>query len=97
MEVSVVMNFYIINLMFDLLNLGGINLQRQTLYEQKIRFAAKAAKVIQKKIICSNNCQCLCKKCSTVNCYRTYSDYSIKKCSKLLRYPYVCNGSSTPL
>ena len=33
-------------------------------------------------------------KCRFINCYRTYNEYSTKKCSKLSRYPYVCNGCS---
>lgn len=45
--------------------------------------------------ICNNNCGKLCKKCRFVNCYRNCKDYSIKKCSKLNRYPYVCNSCDT--
>jgi len=29
------------------------------------------------------------------SCYRACNEYSIKKCVKLNRYPYVCNGCST--
>ena len=40
----------------------------------------------------SHNCNNLCKKCSFINCYRTCDKYSTKTCSKLNRFPYVCNG-----
>lgn len=45
--------------------------------------------------LCNNNCGKQCKKCRFINCYRNCKDYSIKKCTKLNRYPYVCNGCST--
>ena len=44
--------------------------------------------------LCNNNCGNQCKKCRFINCYRNCSEYSTKKCSKLNRYPYVCNGCS---
>ena len=45
--------------------------------------------------MCNNSCDKQCKKCRFINCYRTCTEYSTKKCSKLNRYPYVCNGCST--
>ncbi len=45
-----------------------------------------------KKHICTESCDRLCKKCKIVNCYRACPDYSSKKCLKLSRFPYVCNG-----
>lgn len=42
--------------------------------------------------LCNNCCG---KKCRFVNCYRTCNEYSIKKCTKLNRYPYVCNSCSS--
>ena len=42
--------------------------------------------------LCTRNCGKQCKKCSFINCYRTCKEYSVKKCSKLNRYPYVCIG-----
>ena len=42
--------------------------------------------------LCNSNCGKQCKKCTFVNCYRVCKDYSIQQCSKLSRYPYVCNG-----
>ena len=45
--------------------------------------------------LCNNSCGKQCKKCRFLNCYRTCDEYSTKKCSKLNRYPYVCNGCST--
>lgn len=54
-------------------------------------------KACTKKNICNDNCSLLCKKCNTLNCYRICQDYSIKKCTKLSRYPYVCNGCSSSI
>jgi len=45
--------------------------------------------------LCNNACGKQCKKCAFINCYRACNEYSIKKCVKLNRYPYVCNGCST--
>lgn len=45
--------------------------------------------------LCNNCCGKQCKKCRFVNCYRTCNEYSIKKCTKLNRYPYVCNSCSS--
>lgn len=45
--------------------------------------------------LCNNRCGKQCKKCRFVNCYRTCNEYSIKKCTKLNRYPYVCNSCSS--
>ena len=42
--------------------------------------------------LCNSNCGKQCKKCTFINCYRFCKDYSINQCSKLNRYPYVCNG-----
>ncbi len=51
-------------------------------------------KACNRKNICSSECNRLCKKCPTINCYRTCPDYTTKQCSILSRYPYVCNGCS---
>ena len=45
--------------------------------------------------LCNSDCGKQCKKCRFINCYRTCNEYSIKKCSKLNRYPYVCNSCNT--
>lgn len=45
--------------------------------------------------LCNSNCGKQCKKCRFINCYRTCNEYSIKKCTKTNRYPYVCNSCST--
>lgn len=45
--------------------------------------------------LCNNTCGKQCKKCRFINCYRTCDEYYTKKCSKLNRYPYVCNGCTT--
>ena len=42
--------------------------------------------------ICSNSCNKLCKKCSLNNCYRICPHYKAKSCSRLTRFPHVCNG-----
>lgn len=48
-----------------------------------------------KSNLCNNACGKHCKKCAFINCYRTCNEYSFKRCNKLNRYPYVCNGCST--
>ncbi len=45
--------------------------------------------------LCNNACGKHCKKCAFINCYRACNEYSIKRCNKLNRYPFVCNGCST--
>lgn len=45
-----------------------------------------------KKQVCKESCTKLCKKCTIVNCYRVCPEYSSKRCLKLNRFPYVCNG-----
>lgn len=45
--------------------------------------------------LCNSSCGKQCKKCRFINCYRSCNEYSIKKCYKLNRYPYVCNSCST--
>jgi IS30 family transposase len=49
-------------------------------------------KTCTKKQVCGAKCERLCKKCNTFNCYNICSDFSVKRCSTLERYPYVCNG-----
>lgn len=48
-----------------------------------------------KKNLCEKNCDSLCKKCIFLNCYRNCDEYTTKKCTKLNRYPYVCNGCTS--
>lgn len=45
-----------------------------------------------KKQLCRESCNNICKKCTMINCYRACPEYSSKKCLKLIRFPYVCNG-----
>lgn len=47
-----------------------------------------------KKNLCNSNCGKQCKKFRFINCYRTCNEYSIKKYTKLNRYPYVCKSCS---
>lgn len=42
--------------------------------------------------ICNTSCDRLCKKCKTLNCYRSCQDYTPMKCIHLTRFPHVCNG-----
>lgn len=44
------------------------------------------------KNICSDTCNNLCKKCATVNCYRSCPSYTPNSCSRIERFPHVCNG-----
>lgn len=42
--------------------------------------------------ICPTACNKPCRKCKIKNCYRVCSHYRPKSCSKLERFPHVCNG-----
>lgn len=44
------------------------------------------------KHLCSASCNRLCKKCTTLNCYKNCPKYIVKKCIHLTRFPHVCNG-----
>ncbi len=44
------------------------------------------------KHLCDAACNRLCKKCTTMNCYKHCPDYIVKKCIHLTRFPHVCNG-----
>lgn len=44
-----------------------------------------------KKHLCNDSCNKLCKVCVDLNCMRVCTDYMIKSCNKLERYPHVCN------
>ncbi len=57
--------------------------------------SCKHRKSCTKTNLCNSSCGKQCKKCRFTNCYRSCNEYSIKKCTKLNRYPYVCNGCST--
>lgn len=57
--------------------------------------SCKHRKSCTKTNLCNSNCGKQCKKCRFTNCYRICNEYSIKKCTKLNRYPYVCNSCST--
>ena len=63
--------------------------------KEKDLLSCENRKNCTKTNLCNSKCGKSCKKCTFINCYRTCNEYSIKKCSKLNRYPYVCNGCST--
>jgi len=42
--------------------------------------------------LCSAKCGRSCKKCITNKCYTLCPEYSPKVCTKLLKYPHVCNS-----
>lgn len=42
--------------------------------------------------LCSVKCGRQCKKCTTNKCYPLCTDYAPKVCTKLMKYPHVCNG-----
>lgn len=42
--------------------------------------------------LCSTPCTRLCKKCTTLNCYKNCPDYEAKKCLRVSKFPHVCNG-----
>lgn len=49
----------------------------------------------KKKHLCNNDCKGLCKKCTTLNCFRFCPDFTIKNCERVKRFPHVCNGCET--
>jgi IS30 family transposase len=57
--------------------------------------SCKHRKSCTKTNLCNSSCGKQCKKCRFINCYRSCNEYLIKKCTKLNRYPYVCNSCST--
>lgn len=48
-----------------------------------------------KKHLCNANCNGLCKKCMTLNCYGTCPDFTVKTCHITKKFPHVCNGCET--
>ncbi len=52
-------------------------------------------KLCQIKHLCSDGCKKLCKSCIDLNCMRKCSDFKPKSCSKLAKFPHVCNGCDT--
>ncbi len=57
-------------------------------------FGGKCLKhsVCQKQHLCDTKCNQLCKRCKHSNCYKICDEYALKTCSRLSRYPHVCNG-----
>jgi len=49
-------------------------------------------KTCQQKHLCYKDCNRLCKKCTTLNCFRFCPDFTIKNCQRVNRFPHVCNG-----
>lgn len=49
----------------------------------------------QKKHLCSCACERLCRKCTTLNCYRHCTDFTPKTCQRITKFPHVCNGCET--
>lgn len=49
-------------------------------------------KECQKRNLCGASCNRLCKKCTTLNCYKQCPDYRVKTCSRTTQFPHVCNG-----
>lgn len=52
-------------------------------------------KSCQVKHLCSDACNKLCKSCINLNCMRKCTDFKPKLCSKLNKFPHVCNGCET--
>lgn len=48
--------------------------------------------ICQKRNLCDTKCDRLCKRCNHTNCYKICAEYTEKTCSRLSRYPHVCNG-----
>lgn len=49
----------------------------------------------QKKHLCNDECNRLCKKCGTQNCLRFCPDFKIKDCQRVTKFPHTCNGCET--
>lgn len=45
--------------------------------------------------LCSETCTNLCYRCFDKNCFKIYPEYTPKRCNKVLKYPYVCNGCTS--
>jgi IS30 family transposase len=48
--------------------------------------------ICRKRYLCDTKCDRLCKRCTHSNCYKICAEYLEKTCSRLSRYPHVCNG-----
>lgn len=48
--------------------------------------------ICRKQHLCDTKCDRLCKRCTHSNCYKICTEYLEKTCSRLIRYPHVCNG-----
>jgi hypothetical protein len=83
--------FDIINWIFVLIISEGNTMSNLNLRKGK-HLTIQNHKDCDKKHICTESCDRLCKKCKMVNCYRTCPDYSSKRCVELSRFPYVCIG-----
>ncbi|GAB6106721.1 IS30 family transposase [Fusibacter bizertensis] len=49
-------------------------------------------KACTQKHLCSAVCDRMCKKCTTMNCFKICPQYIVKKCIHLSHFPHVCNG-----
>lgn len=70
-------------------------IKRNRFLKDKDLQSCQHRKSCTKTNLCNSSCGKQCKKCRFINCYRNCNEYSIKKCLKLNRYPYVCNSYST--
>jgi IS30 family transposase len=60
--------------------------------KDNMKVSCSSRKECIQKHLCSASCNRLCKKCTTMNCYKHCPDYIVKKCIHLMRFPHVCNG-----
>jgi IS30 family transposase len=63
--------------------------------EFKLKGGCISRKTCQKKNLCNKDCNRLCKKCTTRNCYRFCPDFKIKTCGQVKKFPHVCNSCET--
>ncbi|MBI9010612.1 MAG: IS30 family transposase [Clostridiales bacterium] len=54
-------------------------------------------KACQKMHICNDDCDRLCKKCTTLNCFRHCFDFKVKICQRVKGFPHVCNGCESKI
>ncbi|MDO9592442.1 MAG: IS30 family transposase [Erysipelotrichaceae bacterium] len=60
--------------------------------KDNMKVSCSNRKECNQKGLCSTSCNRLCKKCTTMNCYKHCPNYEVKKCTQLSQFPHVCNG-----
>lgn len=71
--------------------------RNRVLKESKSEFRGGCTnrKTCQRKHLCNDDCNRLCKKCKILNCYRHCFDFKTRTCQRINGFPHVCNGCET--